>query len=264
MVAFSKYHGAGNDFVLVDDRGATIHETFDRQRIAEVCHRRFGVGADGMIFLRPNDIADFEMIYYNSDGAPSSMCGNGGRCIVRFAGDLGMIGDSCSFVAVDGLHEATLLTDGVVSLKMADTSAVVPAAVEGCKFVDTGSPHVIRFGQDPLSIDVVTEGRKIRYATDYQAEGVNVNFVRRDDSGLIHIATYERGVEDETLACGTGVTAAALTFADLDGWRPGDRFEYHLVAKGGKLSVVGRVAASGFSDVWLTGPTQAVFTGRLR
>ena len=263
MVTFHKYHGAGNDFILIDDRATDPHEVFDQQRIAALCARHVGIGADGLMLLRPHPTADFEMVYYNSDGAPSSMCGNGGRCIARFASDLGVINNQCTFVAVDGPHRAIILDSGKVSLEMADTSEVMETELESTRFVDTGSPHILHFGHDPATVDVLTEGRAIRNHPNYKATGVNVNFLRRDGEGTIHIATYERGVEAETLACGTGVTAAALGYAGIDDVPIGGTFDYTVRAKGGTLSVKGKRAEAGFTGIWLTGPTAFVFDGKV-
>ena len=262
-LTFYKYHGAGNDFILFDDFAGGLHEQFDQTSIAQLCDRRFGIGADGMMFLRAHADYDFEMVYYNSDGAPSSMCGNGGRCIVRFAADRGYINDNCSFLAVDGPHQASLMTDGWVSLQMSDTKKVVQAEVPDAAFVDTGSPHVVQTGYDPATVDVNTVGRNLRNAPAYKEAGVNINFVNRDSDGRILIATYERGVEDETLACGTGVTAAALAAATDDQLAVGSIFSYDVLAKGGELRVRGEVADHGFSNIWLEGPTAFVFKGTM-
>lgn len=260
-LTFYKYHGAGNDFILFDDFATGLHERFDPATIARLCDRRFGIGGDGMMFLRPHSEFDFEMVYYNSDGAPSSMCGNGGRCLVRFAADRGYIGNECSFLAVDGPHQAALLPKGWVSLQMSDTKPMVAAEVPDASFVDTGSPHVVQTGYDPTVVDVNVEGRRLRNTPAYRAAGVNINFVKRTADGSISIATYERGVEAETLACGTGVTAAALAAATEDALSVGDSFSYAVRAKGGDLRVRGTVAEAGFCDIWLEGPTAFVFSG---
>lgn len=258
---FYKYHGAGNDFILIDDRSNHIHETYDQARIAHHCDRHFGIGADGMMFLRSHADFDFEMVYYNSDGAPSSMCGNGGRCIVRFAADLGLIESSCTFLAVDGPHEAALLDNDWVSLKMSDVNHWENPASD-VYILDTGSPHYVRFGQTIEQVDVVDEGRAIRYSPEFRAKGINVNFIERSAKGL-KIATYERGVENETLACGTGVTAAAIAAAEMDQVGMDEPFRYEVVAKGGQLSVKGLRTSKGYRELWLEGPAVRVFMGSI-
>lgn len=258
--AFSKYHGAGNDFILIDDRNNCIHETFDRGGIAALCHRHFGIGADGLMFLRSHAKHDFEMVYYNSDGAPSSMCGNGGRCIVRFAADLGVIDANCEFLAVDGLHEAHLTDDDWVSLKMTDVHKWAKPD-DNTFILDTGSPHYIKLDACVADVDVVAIGRSIRYSPAFAEKGINVNFLERPSPGRLKIATYERGVEDETLACGTGVTAAAIAAAQLDGVLIGERFTYEVEAKGGNLRAKGLRTEKGFEELWLEGPTVKVFNG---
>lgn len=259
---FFKYHGAGNDFILIDDRTNTIHEQFDQARIAHFCDRHFGIGADGLMFLRSHQDFDFEMIYYNSDGAPSSMCGNGGRCIVRFAADLGIEKANYQFLAVDGPHEAALLENAWVSLGMSPVSEIERRA-DGAFVLNTGSPHFIALDYDPATVDVVNQGRSIRNSADFKAEGINVNFISRPAKDLLHIATYERGVEDETLACGTGVTAAAITAAELDGCQVGEQFHFRVKAKGGDLAVKGTRTQRGYAELRLNGPATFVFRGKM-
>ena len=256
---FFKYHGAGNDFVLIDDRGNSIHETFDKATIARWCDRHFGVGADGFMFLRDHADYDFEMIYYNSDGARSSMCGNGGRCIVRFAADLGMFKDECRFLAVDGPHRARLIDDGV-SLEMLDVSGIEGGAGDDVFILDTGSPHYVAFRDSIADVDVFQEGRSIRNSEPHAEEGINVNFIAEAEDG-IDIATYERGVEDETLACGTGVTAAAIAYIVRTGVED-DSFHVAVHAKGGDLGVRGRGSDGRFTELWLEGPAVRVFEGK--
>ncbi|NJC24748.1 diaminopimelate epimerase [Neolewinella antarctica] len=258
---FYKYEGAGNDFIIIDDRANTLHEAFDQRRIAHFCDRHFGIGGDGMMFLRSHPEYDFEMIYYNADGAPSSMCGNGGRCIVRFAANLGIERECYNFLAVDGPHRAKLLKNGWVSLGMTDVKDW-SINDEGAFVMDTGSPHYVQFGRDPATVDVVQQGRAIRNSPAYAVEGINVNFVLRE-SNILRISTYERGVEDETLACGTGVTAAAISAAELDGVGPDESFRYAVVAKGGELAVRGKKTERGYADLWLEGPATYVFKGEI-
>lgn len=264
-MTFYKYHGAGNDFILLDGRRpGHFPEDFGKATIAAWCSRRFGIGADGLMILRSHPDYDFEMVYYNADGAPSTMCGNGGRCIVRFAWDLGVIAKKeCRFLAVDGEHRAYFLdgdTANDIALEMNDVGSIVCPKPEAF-VLDTGSPHYVAFVADANEVDVVKDGRAIRQSPDFAAEGINVNFVSGDMNGL-HIATYERGVEDETLACGTGVTAAAI--AAVQRVKPNiGPFDIPVKAKGGQLSVRGKYDGTTFTDLWLIGPAVTVFKGRI-
>ena len=253
---FYKYQGTGNDFILFDDRENKFPET-DEALIAQICHRRFGIGADGVILLRKEPGFDFRMVYVNSDGRPSSMCGNGGRCIARFAAETGIVSkDDIHFMAVDGAHEA-IIGPKTVKLKMNDVHEVEAGA--DYFFLDTGSPHCIRFCANVPAIDVYNEGRKLRYSERFSKEGVNVNFAE-PSSGGIFVRTYERGVENETLSCGTGVTAAALAAA-LKGIVTGDRCA--VETPGGKLIVHFRRDGNSFKDIWLEGPAVFVFKGEI-
>lgn len=260
MLSFHKYHGAGNDFILLDDRQGTYGPTLDQPAIASLCSRRFGIGADGLMLLQDHPDYDFEMVYFNADGNPSTMCGNGGRCIVRFAHDLGLVRDEYHFLAVDGPHRARLQADGSVALEMNDVRTVTSPQTEAF-VLDTGSPHYVAFVADAAVVDVVAEGRAVRQSPPYQKEGINVNFVSGSLSGL-EIATYERGVEDETLACGTGVTAAAIAAIQRVKPASGD-FDIPVKAKGGLLAVRGHYDGELFSNLWLIGPATAVFTGQV-
>ncbi|MEM9258295.1 MAG: diaminopimelate epimerase [Bacteroidota bacterium] len=261
-MTFHKYHGAGNDFVLLDDRSNKLLSFLDQPKIAALCARHFGIGADGLMLLRQHPDYDFEMVYYNSDGAPSSMCGNGGRCIVRFAYDLGIKKEEYHFLAVDGPHRARLLANGQVALEMNDVKEVNQPTAEAF-VLDTGSPHYVTTAFDPETVDVRSSGRSIRNSPPYQAEGINVNFIEVASDGEVAIATYERGVEDETLACGTGVTAAAIVAAKLGKLPEGGQFRHPVRAKGGALAVSGRLENGVFTDLWLEGPAEFVFTGRI-
>ena len=255
-LAFRKYHGAGNDFILIDDRAQAGFPTGDVDRIARLCDRHFGIGADGLILLRDEPGYDFAMVYFNSDGRPSTMCGNGGRCIVAFARDLGMERAEYRFLAADGPHRAKLQPDGNVALQMADVNVIETGP--DFYFLDTGSPHYVRFVPALEGVDVVPAAREIRYGDRFRATGTNVNFVQRTPDGL-RIATYERGVEDETLACGTGVTAAALATAVREQIAAPQTIT--VAARGGTLHVRFRPHADGFSDVWLIGPAEVLFSG---
>ena len=255
---FYKYQGTGNDFVMIDDRAQVFDET-DYARIAHLCHRRFGIGADGLILLRNKLDFDFEMVYFNADGRPSSMCGNGGRCTVAFARFLGVIGDQTRFLAVDGPHESRLDANGTVHLKMQDVLA--PEAVgDGDAFLNTGSPHHVRFLPTGLAdLNVFAEGRALRYGPRYGAAGANINFVEPPATPAQpwSVRTYERGVEDETLSCGTGVTAVALAASERGANSP-----VRLCTPGGELEVAFQKQPNGsFIEVWLSGPAVQVFAG---
>ncbi|MCX6190152.1 MAG: diaminopimelate epimerase [Bacteroidetes bacterium] len=253
---FYKYQGTGNDFVMIDDR----KNQFDVTNTALVkawCDRRFGIGADGLILLRRCAEADFEMIYFNSDGNLSSMCGNGGRCIARFAQELKMIDSSCTFKAIDGLHQATL-TKQEVALKMSDVKEVEIHNEE--YYLNTGSPHWVKFATDLTTLNVAEEGKKIRYNDRFKTEGTNVNFVCFENNRL-RIRTYERGVEDETLSCGTGITAAALAYSINAKYAAGS-YTIALTAQGGNLNV--RFDFDGqqsFTNIYLVGAAVKSFVG---
>lgn len=254
---FYKYQGAGNDFVLIDDRDGRFDAT-DEKLIRRLCDRRFGIGADGLMLLRNREGYDFEMVYFNADGRPGSMCGNGGRCIARFSNEIGAVSSgSMHFLASDGPHDAEL-KNGTVRLRMGDVASVENG--DGFYFLDTGSPHYVRYVTGLAAYDVVGEGRKVRYSPRFGKEGTNVNFIEPIGGG-ISIRTYERGVEDETLACGTGVTAAALTAA-LRGISSGPGF-CKVKARGGDLVVSYRQTGPGsFTDIWLEGGAEFVYEGK--
>lgn len=259
IVPFVKYHGTGNDFILVDQRTQRWLGVGDRVLVARLCHRRFGVGADGLILLQPHARLDFEMVYFNADGRPSTMCGNGGRCVVAFAHSLGLIGAHCRFSAPDGMHEARVRTDGIVELRMADVDDVQHWDEEAC-VLDTGSPHFVRFVTEVDGLDVVQEGKRVRYSAPFVQAGINVNFVQATDGQLLRVATYERGVEDETWSCGTGVVASVLAWAARDAAATSP---VQVDTRGGRLEVRFRRRGRGFSDVWLCGPAVRVFAGQV-
>ncbi|MGI4871294.1 MAG: diaminopimelate epimerase [Janthinobacterium lividum] len=266
-MTFHKYHGTGNDFIILDDRAEQFDPT-DQARIAHLCHRRFSIGADGLMLLRNRAGYDFEMVYFNADGAPSSMCGNGGRCLVAFAKHLGIIAERANFLAVDGPHEAHIDADGTVRLKMVDVAAPQLAGIgEDDVFLHTGSPHHVHFldPQEALPLaefDVFAAGHDIRYDQVYDPAGVNVNFVEvpADPAHPWPVRTYERGVEAETYSCGTGVTAVALAASQRGAASP-----VRLHTPGGELEVSFETQADGsFTNVWLSGPAVHVFTAALR
>jgi diaminopimelate epimerase len=257
---FYKYQGTGNDFLMIDGRSVPVN--LSKQNIAFLCDRRFGVGADGLIILNNRAGYDFEMVYFNSDGGISSMCGNGGRCIVAFARQLGIVKDKARFLAADGDHEANVISASplIVKLKMADVHLV--EEISDALFLNTGSPHYVRIVKDCASINVVEEGKKVRYSERFRQEGTNVNFVEAVEDGFF-VRTYERGVEDETLSCGTGVTASALAlaFKGISGQVAGI---CNIRTPGGQLVVHYKFTGKGFSDVWLEGPAMLVFEGVVR
>lgn len=254
MIHFYKYHGAGNDFILIDDRNNSFASD-NHTLIEKMCDRHFGIGADGLMLLRNHSELDFEMVYYNADGKQSSMCGNGGRCIVSFAHSLGVINKSTRFLAIDGAHEAIVHSANAISLEMIDVTAIEDLSKTSC-LLDTGSPHYIELRSNIASIDLVQEARKIRYSDRFREKGVNVNFVELKD-GIVYIRTYERGVEDETLACGTGVTAAAIA---MNHWKMVGN-EVKVKAIGGDLEVRFDHIESLYTKVWKKGPVKSVFEG---
>lgn len=256
---FYKYHGAGNDFILVDQRDERPLTKDQTGMIARLCERRFGIGADGLILLQQKEGYDFEMVYFNADGRESSLCGNGGRCIAAFAQMLGIIRDKCRFWAVDGAHEAVVAPDGEwVELHMGDVRDVTYDQ-KAC-ILNTGSPHYVAFKSLVDQIDVRQEGAAIRFNERYRTTGINVNFVQDLGDALL-VRTYERGVEDETLACGTGVTAAALAHHREARKSPGT-YETTVHARGGVLKVRFTAHPDGhFTDVWLCGPARFVYEG---
>ena len=207
---FNKYHGTGNDFIIIDNRkGDAIGLT--EELIRHLCHRRFGIGADGLLIMQHKEGYDFEMIYYNANGKTGTMCGNGGRCMIKFAYDVGIHNYTYKFLAADGPHEAEIDNHGIIRLKMVDVNSVED--VHGNCVLNTGSPHYVKFLNDLADANVVENGREIRYSSAYKKEGINVNFVQSLEEDQIFVRTYERGVEDENFSCGTGVTASALMSA---------------------------------------------------
>jgi diaminopimelate epimerase len=255
-INFSKYQGAGNDFILIDNRHSVLLNP-DTELVAKICDRRFGIGGDGLMLLQNRKGFDFEMIYYNADGKPGSMCGNGGRCIAAFAHDLKIIESEASFLAVDGPHYAKISETGDwVSLQMINVNVINR---DNEAFVlNTGSPHYVACAQNLKERDVYSEGKKIRYNSNYAAEGINVNFVE-DLGDHLFVRTYERGVEDETFACGTGVTAVALSVAKQKGLT--GEINTPIQVLGGKLNVRFEYDGNSFTNVFLEGPAKFVFKG---
>jgi diaminopimelate epimerase len=257
QLQFYKYQGAGNDFILLDNRDKSIQ--LSKAQVKALCDRRFGIGADGLMLLEPARDADFTMEYYNSDGGLSTMCGNGGRCIVAFAKDLGVIEETTNFIAVDGPHDAQIIGDGQVSLEMISVKSLHRA--EDHVVLDTGSPHYIYWTNDPDSIDVKKLGAEIRYQLRFAPGGINVNFVVIQPDGSLRVRTYERGVEDETYSCGTGVTASAIASTGTDT----GAFHINVQTPGGMLAVSFiKDSADTARDVVLHGPAKFVFRGQVR
>ena len=253
---FYKYQGTGNDFVMIDNR----QELFDKtniKHIAFLCDRRFGIGADGLILLENHSELDFKMVYYNADGNESSMCGNGGRCIVAFAKQLGIISDIATFEAIDGTHSADI-EDGVVKLKMQDVNTVERHSKH--VFLDTGSPHHVQFEEHIKNFDIKAKGAAIRFGEPYNKVGSNVNFVKKISGETFAVRTYERGVEDETLSCGTGVTAVALAMNYLG---ETNQNMVTLQTQGGNLKVSFTKVGDSYKNVCLIGPATYVYKGEI-
>jgi diaminopimelate epimerase len=255
LLHFFKYQGTGNDFIIIDNRDGSIQ--LSSQQVALLCDRHFGIGADGLMLLNKHDNYDFEMVYYNADGAPGTMCGNGGRCLTKFAFDKGIQPNKYTFIASDGEHEAVIDANGWVHLKMIDVHEV--SKQNEATVLNTGSPHYIKQVTDLSNYDVFTEGKNVRYNETYKQNGINVNFVEWDGDELF-VRTYERGVENETFSCGTGVTAAAMAMSyDTTGLQ-----ETKIRTLGGSLLIkFNKLDAQHYTDVWLCGPASFVYDGQI-
>lgn len=252
---FYKYQGTGNDFVMIDNRTLFFPKN-DTALVRHLCDRKFGIGADGLILLEHDEATDFRMVYYNADGNQSTMCGNGGRCLVAFAHHLGIVGREVRFMAVDGLHLATINGEEV-SLEMTDVRTV--ENFEGYSFLDTGSPHHVQLCERLEQLDVHKEGARLRYGK-YGEKGSNINFVEKLGDAHYAVRTYERGVEGETLSCGTGVTAVALAMYDRG---ETDRSTVKLRTQGGELKVSFIRNEEGYHKITLQGPAVNVFEGTI-
>ena len=257
QINFYKYQGAGNDFVMIDNRTGNFKN--DTKLINWLCDRRFGIGGDGLILLEESSQVEarFKMTYFNADGRQSTMCGNGGRCIVAFAKFLSLIASDCMFVAIDGLHKARIDKNTLVELKMKNVSDIKKYSRD--LVLDTGSPHYIKYVDELKNINISKEGASIRYSEDFKKAGINVNFVQISGNKL-EIRTYERGVENETLSCGTGVTAAAIAAYHSN------RLNNNRVlikAQGGNLEVKFDKTSTGYENIWLIGPAKQVFKGEM-
>ncbi|WP_396176894.1 diaminopimelate epimerase [Flavobacterium sp.] len=251
---FSKYQGTGNDFVMIDNRLQIFPK--NTALIKKLCDRRFGIGADGLLLLENDSETDFKMVYYNSDGNESSMCGNGGRSIVAFAKKLGIVDSETTFMAIDGAHFATIDATETVALQMKNVDEIKIA--NDYVFMNTGSPHHVELVSDLKNVDVKNEGAKIRYSDLYGNAGSNVNFVAQINPDTFAVRTYERGVEDETLSCGTGVTAVALAMFATGKTTSQN---VHLNVEGGSLTVTFKEKENKFADIFLIGPATFVFSG---
>ena len=255
-IEFYKYQGTGNDFVIIDNRdGKTILTT---EQINKICDRRFGIGADGLMLLNVKASYDFEMKYYNADGKESSMCGNGGRCLTRFAFDMGIKKERYHFIAIDGEHKSVFGENGWINLKMKNVDNYDLHL--GNSIVDTGSPHLVKEVTGLKDLDVIKHGHEIRYSKEFAENGINVNFVETLAHDTIKVRTYERGVENETLSCGTGVTASALIFAHNE-----TGFNHiEVETLGGHLAVeFEKTGEKSFHNIWLCGPAEFVFKGEI-
>ncbi len=255
-VTFSKYHGAGNDFIIIDNR----LESFPKSTalIKHLCDRHFGIGADGLMLLENASYTDFYMRYYNSDGNESTMCGNGGRCITLFAKSIGLIESSTHFMGIDGEHEANFESTDIINLKMQDVTGIEVG--DNFYFINTGSPHYVCFVEDVQKVDVLVKGKAIRNGYNLKNGGTNVNFIDFTND-IINIRTFERGVEFETLACGTGTVASTIAYylhtKDY-------KSIYKIKTQGGDLKVkFKKTNNSKFEDIWLTGPAIHVFDGQV-
>ncbi|MDA8850525.1 diaminopimelate epimerase [Flavobacteriaceae bacterium] len=253
---FYKYQGTGNDFVMIDNR-LGVFDKSNTQLIAHLCNRRTGVGADGLILLESQPSYDFKMVYFNADGNESTMCGNGGRCIVAFARFLEIIDGDTKFLAIDGPHKAHI-SEAYVELKMQDVSTIT--STDNYHLLDTGSPHYVALKSGLDTIDMNAEGAKIRNSNPFSATGINVNFAEKMDDATFSVRTYERGVEAETLSCGTGVTAVAIAMFHSNQTAS---TSIKLETQGGVLQVRFEPLPSLYSEVWLCGPTKQVFKAEL-
>lgn len=252
---FYKYQGTGNDFVVIDNR-SLFFEKDNIEQIVALCSRKFGVGSDGLILIENHPEWDFNMVFFNPDGS-QSFCGNGSRCAVAFAKKLEIITDYAKFNSTDGFHEASIDELGEVSLKMHDVTNIEMG--DSHHYMNTGSPHYNCFNENVAEIDIIEKGREVRYNERFKEKGTNVNFIEFLQEG-IRVRTYERGVENETLSCGTGVTACALSTAIRKNLEKG---KIHVNTEGGELSVSFEKNDLGFENIWLTGPAKFVYTGEI-
>lgn len=264
IIQFSKYHGTGNDFIIIDGSAFTFPAQ-NNLLIKQLCDRHFGIGADGLIIIEPSGEFDFKMTYFNSDGFEGSMCGNGGRCAVAFAKQMNIISKNhCVFMASDGIHRAEILEQQndqyMIALGMKDCQPPVKKMSE-CYFIHTGSPHLVKFVENTSEIDVLNEGKSLRHSPELNPDGANVNFVSSLENRII-VRTYERGVENETLSCGTGVTASAICHAFLNSFQGQQNVETET--RGGILELSFNITDEHIKNIVLKGPTVQVFEGVIR
>ena len=257
-IKFYKYQGTGNDFVMIDNRLQTFPKK-DVTLIEKLCNRRFGIGADGLILLENDSQTDFRMVYFNSDGNESTMCGNGGRCIVAFAQKLGIVNNAATFIAVDGWHQATIDEKEIVSLQMKDVDVI--KIEKEYVFLNTGSPHHVELVDNLKSFNVFENGLRIRNSDLYGTAGSNVNFVEQIAKNHFALRIFERGVENETLSCGTGATAVAIAMNILG---KTNENKIDLDVQGGKLKVTFEKESQRYKQVFLVGPATFVFKGEIR
>jgi diaminopimelate epimerase len=259
QIPFKKYHGAGNDFIIIDNR--ELHWQPVQGEVSMLCDRHFGIGADGLMLLTLHEGYRFHMTYYNADGNESTMCGNGGRCMAAFARSLGLAGDQMAFSAIDGNHLAETGNPGkntiLVRLKMKDTC--IFRQFEDGLLIDTGSPHFVRFVKNVDDVDVFSIGKTLRHDPRFSPGGANIDFAEIQKDGIF-VRTYERGVENETLSCGTGATAVALSAAYQSNNKGGS---YHIKTRGGPLTVTYSRLDQCFTGIWLEGPATFVFEGEI-
>jgi len=254
---FYKYQGTGNDFIFIDNRNNSFPKN-DSVLIEKLCNRRFGIGADGLLLLEYDSETDFRMVYFNADGYESSMCGNGGRCMVAFAKMMNLISVETTFMASDGIHKAIIEDHGIVSLQMKDVNEI--QLENDFIYLDTGSPHHVMLVDNLDDYDVKSNGAKIRYSERYGKAGSNVNFVTQLSENHFRLRTYERGVEDETLSCGTGATATAIAMHALGKTNANNII---LDVEGGRLEVSFHKNSNGYSQVFLKGPATFVYKGEI-
>ena len=257
-IKFHKYQGTGNDFIILDNRNGE-YAALSSKDVKRLCNRNFGIGADGLMLMNEKEGYDFDMTYFNADGNEGSLCGNGSRCMIKFAFNAGIIKELFLFTTSDGDHEAKLAEDGIVSLRMKDVDVIHRHHLDF--ILNTGSPHLIKMTSEVMKLDVFKKGKEIRYSSEFEKEGINVNFVEQlTEPDKIIVRTYERGVENETLSCGTGVTAAAIVcFHNESGFN-----EVEVKTPGGMLNVeFDRTDEGSFKNIWLCGPAEKVFEGSI-
>ena len=255
---FQKYHGAGNDFILINDQSEKFPFK-NSDRIRSLCDRKFGIGADGLIVIRNHDKFDFEMFYFNSDGKQGSLCGNGSRCAVAYRVKEGLMKNRVIFKAIDGIHSAKAESNNIFSLSLKDVKKIEHD--KSALFLDTGSPHYVKLVENLDDINVRVEGSLIRNSDKYKKQGVNVNFVKIIGSSQIKIRTYERGVEDETLSCGTGSVASSIAFHFL---KLTESNKIKVETNGGILEVEFNFMSDIYRDICLKGPAEEVFSGKIK